>query len=694
LRRFCAVAPSRREDEISSSTRSHVARASRREGRLRFRRARRVADRYALPVRVETLTSGEALPRRVDEEAALRAVVEGTASETGRDFYRALVRNLAATLATYGAWIAEFDERADRLRALAFWFREEWIDGFEYPIAGTACEIGIRERRLVHVRDWRETAPLAPPELFRSAGVVSYLGVPLLDGARVMGNVAVVDVRPLEAEPRLVTLFQLFANRARAEMRRLRLEAELRDSREELARLVDSAMDAIVVLGGDLRIARMNPAADQVLRCAGGQFHGSQLEEVLGANATANLRAVAEELERRTAGARHQWIPALLAEPPGCAPFAAEATLSRFEGRGRPGYTLILRDVSERLEAERTIRQLTSQAEYLREELADRQGFGEILGDSPALRDALEGVAQVAATDATVLILGETGTGKELFAQAIHDRSARRDRPLVKVNCAAIPATLIESEFFGHERGAFTGAVQRREGRFALADHGTIFLDEIGELPLELQGKLLRVLQEGEFEPVGAARTRRVDVRVVAATNRDLERAARDGTFREDLYYRLSVFPLRLPPLRERGDDVVQIASALVAKLARAMGKTIAPLGAGDAAALRSYPWPGNVRELRNVVERAIITSRTGRLDLERILPRSERSPAGDAPRAGEVLTERQMRRVERENIVAALERSGWRIAGDGGAAAVLGVSPSTLKSRMKALEVRRPGAP
>jgi transcriptional regulator with GAF, ATPase, and Fis domain len=637
------------------------------------------------------MATSELAARRIDEEAALRAVVEGTASETGSDFYRALARNLAGTLDTYGAWITEFDARVDRLRALAFWFGKEWIEGFEYPIAGTACEIAIRERKLVHIRDWRETAPLAPPENFRSAGVVSYLGVPLLEGDRVMGHVAVVDVRPLAAEPRIVTLFELFANRARAEMRRLRLEAELRDSREELARLIDSAMDAIVVLEGDLRIARMNPAAEKVLGCPG-TFRGSHVEALLGASASANLRAVADELERRTGGDRHLWIPAFVAEPQGCAPFPAEATLSRFDARGRPGYTLILRNVGERLEAERTIRQLTSQTEYLRAELAAREGFGEILGDSPALRAALEGVAQVAATDATVLLLGETGTGKELFAQAIHERSARRGGPLVRVNCAAIPATLIESEFFGHERGAFTGATQRREGRFALADRGTIFLDEIGELPLELQGKLLRVLQEGEFEPVGATRTRKVDVRVIAATNRDLERAVRDDTFREDLYYRLSVFPLRLPPLRERGDDVVHIASAMAAKLARAMGKAVAPLGATDIAALRSYSWPGNVRELRNIVERAIITSRSGRLDLERVLPASDPAPQGGAPHAsGEILSERQMRQLEKDNIVTALERSGWRISGDGGAAQLLGLSPSTLKSRMKALDVRRP---
>ncbi len=639
------------------------------------------------------MTTPELALRRVDEEAALRAVVEGTAAETGREFYRALVRNLALALDTYGAWVTEFDQPVDRLRALAFWFGDEWVEGFEYPIAGTACERAIRERRLIHIRDRDEMQSAVAPANFLSAGVVSYIGVPLLDGDRVMGHVAIVDRRPLVAEPRIITLFELFANRARSEMRRLRLEAELRDSREELARLIDSAMDAIVVLDGHLEVVRVNPAAGKVLGSPEG-FRGAPVRALLGASASASLRAVAEELERRTGAERHLWIPALIAEPPGRAPFPAEATLSRFEVRGRPGYTLILRNVDERLEAERTIRQLTSQTEYLREQLEAREGFDEILGDSPALRATLDDVAQVAATGATVLILGETGTGKELFAQAIHDRSARRDGPLVKVNCAAIPATLIESEFFGHERGAFTGATQRREGRFALADRGTIFLDEIGELPLELQGKLLRVLQEGEFEPVGSARTRKVDIRVVAATNRDLERAVREGTFREDLYYRLSVFPLLLPPLRERGDDVVQIASVMAPKLARAMGKTLAPLGATDVAALRSYSWPGNVRELRNILERAIITSRSGRLDLERILVVRNTSPRGDAPRGGgELLTERQMRRLEKDNIVVALERSGWRISGDGGAAELLGLSPSTLKSRMKALDVRRPGA-
>ena len=252
---------------------------------------------------------------------------------------------------------------------------------------------------------------------------------------------------------------------------------------------------------------------------------------------------------------------------------------------GRQHFTLILRNVNERLEAERRIVTLTDEAEYLRTELRELGRVGEIIGRSEQLPHVLTEVQQVAPTDTTVLILGETGTGKELFARAIHRASRRREKPLVKVNCAAIPASLIESEFFGHERGAFTGATARRDGRFALADGGTIFLDEVGELPLELQGKLLRVLQEGEFEPVGSSRTRKVDVRVMAATNRDLGRAMADGKFREDLFYRLSVFPVTLPPLRERGDDVVLLAEEFARHFAARAGRQLAPLGSGGGGA-------------------------------------------------------------------------------------------------------------
>jgi len=299
-----------------------------------------------------------------------------------------------------------------------------------------------------------------------------------------------------------------------------------------------------------------------------------------------------------------------------------------------------------------------------------------------------------------VLILGETGTGKELVASAIHRASGRREKPLVRLNCAAIPANLVESELFGHEKGAFTGASERRDGRFALADGGTIFLDEVGELSLELQVKLLRVLQEGEFEPVGSSRTRRVDVRVLSATNRDLHTMMKDGRFREDLYYRLSVFPILLPPLRKRGNDVLLLAEHFAERFARKLGRPAPPLTDDCKRRLLAYDWPGNVRELANVIERAVITARDGRLNLERSLPepacasvpgggaKAEPASGTEAPR---IRTVQEIEELERSNLRRALEATRWKISGAGGAAELLGMKPSTLASRMKALGIQRP---
>ena len=301
----------------------------------------------------------------------------------------------------------------------------------------------------------------------------------------------------------------------------------------------------------------------------------------------------------------------------------------------------------------------------------------------------LREIDQVAGTGATVLIQGETGTGKQLVATAIHDASPRAGRSMVKVNCAAIPANLMESELFGHERGAFTGATQRREGRFALADRGTIFLDEVGELPQDLQVKLLRVLQEGQFEPVGSSKTQQVDVRVIAATNRDLEASVKCGDFREDLFYRLNVFPIFVPPLRERGEDVALLADTFVRKFARELGREIEPLDEAARRRLRAYDWPGNVRELRNVMERAAITSRHGRIDLDRALPVARPVAAPEPFTEDLVRTEAEMRALERANLERALERCGGKVSGRDGAAQLLGMRPSTLSSRIKALGIR-----
>jgi transcriptional regulator with GAF, ATPase, and Fis domain len=318
---------------------------------------------------------------------------------------------------------------------------------------------------------------------------------------------------------------------------------------------------------------------------------------------------------------------------------------------------------------------------------ADVMPFGDgsadspsIVGQSPAMRHVIEQIHQVAATDSTVLLLGETGTGKELLATEIHQHSARRGRGMVRVNCAAIPATLIESELFGREKGAYTGALARQIGRFELADRSTLFLDEIGDLPLDVQIKLLRVLEEREIERLGSPRSIHVDTRIVAATHRNLEQRVADGTFREDLYYRLNVFPIAVPPLRDRGDDVALLAWRFVTEFSKAFGKRIDSIDDDSMLALRQYTWPGNVRELRNVVERAMITARTPHLCIA--IPQQS---AGTAARSARLCD------VEREHIRSVLESSGWRIRGTGGAADRLGLRPTTLETRMAKLGLKRP---
>ncbi len=333
--------------------------------------------------------------------------------------------------------------------------------------------------------------------------------------------------------------------------------------------------------------------------------------------------------------------------------------------------------------------ELELERDHLREEVQEVGAFGDILGRSEALQRVLRQVEMVAPTDASVLVLGESGSGKELVARAIHLRSPRAARPLIKVNCASIPKELFESEFFGHVRGAFTGAIRDRVGRFQLADGGTLFLDEVGEIPLDLQGKLLRVLQEGEFERVGDAATRRTNVRVVAATNRDLRKEVDAGRFRLDLYYRLSVFPLDVPPLRERREDIPELISHFARQAAIRFHVPAPRFPAQEVQAAQRYDWPGNVRELQNVVERAAIVSqgRTARFDLPAPTPAT---PPTHAPSSEDVIPEQEWRNRARANVLAALRQAGFRVSGRGGAAERLGLNPGTLASRMKALGIRK----
>ncbi|HWC60258.1 MAG TPA: sigma 54-interacting transcriptional regulator, partial [Verrucomicrobiae bacterium] len=374
----------------------------------------------------------------------------------------------------------------------------------------------------------------------------------------------------------------------------------------------------------------------------------------------------------------------------------------------RSGYTrTMFIDITEQVLMEQEKARLEAQNTYLQEEIRNEHNFDEIVGNSPALIEALRQVDQIAPTDSTALILGETGTGKELIARAIHDRSSRKSQPLVKVNCGAISAGLVESELFGHVKGAFTGAIANRDGRFKLADGGTIFLDEVGELPMDTQVKLLRVLQEQEFEPIGSSKTVKVDVRVIAATNRDLSVAVREGKFRSDLFYRLNVVPVRVPPLRERASDVPLLTAFFMQRFAKKFNKPLKHVSEDALRRLTAYDWPGNIRELQNVIERAVVLSNGEVLALAPGFGPTpaqapaivQKRPVTDNDESTNQTTTRPvstndaaLEDVERRHIESVLKQANWMIEGERGAAKILDLNPSTLRSRMQKLGIKRPG--
>jgi len=635
----------------------------------------------------------------VEENEAIRSILEGTSTEIGEAFFASLVENLSKVLHTYGAWVTEYLADQKRLRSMAFYLGDEWVKDFEYPITGTPCELVVEEKRLVHVRDELFSKFRGNPELkdFRKTQAVSYLGIPFVDvDGRILGHLSVIDREPIPEDQEVVNIFRIFANRASAEMRRLRAEKETLEREEKLRRLFDSAMDAIIELDKDFKVTRLNPAASKLFGAAGEKMTGRLFNRLLSKESSGRLIQLSEHLDSKPEGEKFIWIPeGLRAVSETGEKFPAEATLSRFVMGNEQFYTLILRNVNERLRAEQKIKSLTKESEYLKEELKSLTDSDGIIGESKPLLKVLGDVKKVAGTEATVLILGETGTGKELIARSIHASSRRADKPFIKVNCPAIPSTLIESELFGHEQGAFTGATKKREGRFSIADGGTIFLDEVGELPVDLQSKLLRVLQEGEFEPVGSSKTIRVDVRVIAATNRDLLKEVKEGKFREDLYYRLNVFQVVLPPLRDRESDIEKLAEAFMEKFSKRNGIVLKPLTREDISRLRSYSWPGNIRELQNVIERAVITSADGNIDLERALPDSTgktQSSSSDMDKTSvRVLSDSELRELEKGNILRALEQTGWKVSGKNGAAELLGLPTSTLNSKIKSLGIKSP---
>jgi PAS domain S-box-containing protein len=454
-------------------------------------------------------------------------------------------------------------------------------------------------------------------------------------------------------------------------------ESALRESEERFRRLVDRAADSLYVVEDDGRIIDVNRQACEATGYTQGELQRMWVWEIADWLDLEALERSMEQMARTgpvTMGGNHTRKDGTQ--------FPVEVRACLVEERGRQRVLALARDLTERIKAEEVRHKLSLEKVYLQEEIDREHNVGEIVGSAKSIKKLFRDIERVAGTDSTVLISGETGTGKELVARAIHAESGRHDSVLVKVNCAALSPGLIESELFGHEKGAFTGAVARREGRFELADGGSVFLDEIGDLPGELQVKLLRVLQDGEFERVGGTRTLKVDVRVIAATNRDLERAVEEGRFRSDLYYRLKVYPIHVPALRDRKEDIPQLVNYFARKYGSKLGKRLESVPQGALDALIDYPWPGNVRELENVIERAAIVSRDAELELG--------DWAGQAVVVGESEDLLPLDEVQRRHILKVLGHTGWRVSGPRGAARVLGMKPTTLQARMTKLGIER----
>jgi len=496
-----------------------------------------------------------------------------------------------------------------------------------------------------------------------------------------------------KVEERTATLQETNAELRREVDERKRAERALRESEQRLASLIDSAIDAIISIDEHLQVRLFNRAAEQTFRCDASECLGASLQPLLTDDFKAVVEQYIAEHDRPSDdGAGSSSAPpseegryfaaaeGFRARRPDGSAFCVEATICRVHLPDKQRYLLILRDVEEMKQTQKRLTQLQSEKSYLREEMEREYNFEEIVGQSAALQTVFDAIDQVAATDTTVLVQGETGTGKELVARAVHNRSQRADSMLVKVNCAALSSDLIESELFGHEKGAFTGATKQHTGRFELADGGTLFLDEVGELPMATQAKLLRVLQEQEFERVGGNETIQVDVRILAATNRDLEADVEAGRFRSDLYYRLNIFPIDVPPLRDRAGDVPRLAHHFIDKFAARTGKNVQAISAGALAVLDRYDWPGNVRELANIIERAVILTRDDVIRAEHLSIHGEgTSGRGRFPSLDE---------AQRRHIIDALERTDGVVGGEEGAAQLLDVNRTTLLSRMDRLGI------
>ncbi|MEE9396852.1 MAG: sigma 54-interacting transcriptional regulator [Methylococcales bacterium] len=621
-------------------------------------------------------------PHTARTETLLRLIMEGTAKATGKAFFSELVCYLALTLGVRYAFVSEFTRDKTRGRTLAFWADDGYMDEMVYLLKGTPCESVLLGNIVFYPQNIQAIFP-DDCELVKLEAV-SYLAVPLIDRyGTILGLLGAMNNKPMNEEPNDLSVFKIFAARAAAEIERIRAEDALQASEKQFRDLYEEAPIAYLSTGVDGKIKRANRHAMEwfgytehdlvgrdVLDLVADTAAGKPMADKVFSQFLEGEETQGQEIEMRQANGESAW--------------ASVSLRPIFDQTGRVvASRSMLVNITDRKLAEEAIRELRTENISLQEEINRPFKFKELVGDSTKMQVLYNEIELVADTGSTVLIVGETGTGKELIARALHNASSRKDKILVKINCAALPSELIESELFGHEKGAFTGATQQRKGRFELADKGTIFLDEVGELSPQAQAKLLRVLQEQEFERVGGATTIKVDARIIAATNRDLTEMVNEGTFRLDLYYRINVFPLQVPSLRERISDVPQLARYFLALFGRKLGRAFADISPTSMENLQLYHWPGNVRELQNIIERAAILAKGQFVEIvdtsiSQLIVTSMPIPSGSL---GE---------VERNYILQVLETCGWVVEGKHGAATILDIKPSTLRFRMQKLAISK----
>ena len=633
------------------------------------------------------------ISRRKREEQILRTISENTSSVVGADYFKELAKHITIALdVRYSMIVSCSGSEVTRLRKLSYVDRQQVLENNEYDTKGTPCEIVMQGKDFFCPDYLDETFP-------REKGIKSWVAVPIYSpsSGKVIGNIAAFDRVPMMNDQNQTAILKIFAARAGSEIERINTEEKLREalksanielqhqlkeSEERYRDLFEEAPIAYVNEGLDSKFIKANRAALKIL--------GVKPEEVpytygksLAPNTPDAQRRLKDAFDSVGRGTDTSGVVLELTRKDNGKPIWIQWWSNPDKG-GQFTRTMFV-DITEQVLMEQEQARLKAENKYLQEEIRLNYNFEDIVSKSRNFHRVLQQIEQVASTNATVLIMGESGTGKELIARAVHNISNRAKRPLVKVNCATLPANLIESELFGHERGAFTGAMERKIGRFELADGGTIFLDEIGELPIELQAKLLRVLQEGEFERLGNPKTMKVNVRVIAATNRNLANAIEKKEFREDLYYRLNVFPINCPPLRERKEDIPLLVKHFLQKHESRVGKKIAKVASNVMAALTVYDWPGNIRELENLIERAMILSPGNSLEDGDWLPSPKINATANSKNASTKLED-----IEKNHIIEVLKKTNWKVSGEKGAAKILGLNPTTLEARMKKMGIKR----